>query len=83
MKKLNGYKVCYRESCTNSEQGGKRFVRYFLTYTRKQAVQAKDYYIRFPPRERGTGRVLIKPKWKIFPLNSKEIQAGIWTEPPF
>jgi len=72
-----GYKVCYRED------GKKRYVCYFKTYTLKQAVRVMDGYIRYPPCLRGSGRALNKPSWKIIPISRKEIKAGIWREPPF
>ena len=72
-----GYKVCYRE------QGDKRYVRHFLTYTYQQAVRALHYYIRDPPPSREDGHILKKPKWKIVPVSRKEIKAGIWRECPF
>ena len=72
-----GYKVCYRE------EGNKRYVRYFLTYTLKQAVSVLNAYIRYPPTVRENGRVLNRPRWKIIPVNRREVVAGIWREPPF
>ena len=72
-----GYKVCYKE------QGAKEYVRYFLTYTQKQARQAMNGYIRYPPRERDTGRELVCPKWKIIPVTRREVERGIWRECPF
>jgi hypothetical protein len=72
-----GYKVCYRE------HGGKRYVRHFLTYTRKQAINALDGYMRYPPVARNDGHVLKKPRWKIFPVSRREAKAGIWREVPF
>ena len=72
-----GYKVCYKE------QGSKTYVRYFLTYTLNQALKAMYGYIRYPPRERGTGRKLENPQWKIIPVNQKEFSNDIWNELPF
>ena len=72
-----GYKVCYRE------KGGKRYVRHFLAYTRRQAVYSLSYYIRYPPPARDGGRALIKPRWKIIPVSRREVKAGIWREAPF
>lgn len=72
-----GYKVCYRE------EGSERYVRYFLTYTYKQAIKAIDGYIRSPPKERETGRKLNNPHWKIIPVSRNEVRAGIWRETPF
>lgn len=76
-RKNYGYKVCYRE------QGKKRYVRYFLTYTFKQAMNAMNSYIRYPPYERETGRKLNQPEWKIIPITRKEVRDGIWRECPF
>ena len=73
----NGYKVCYKE------EGKHAYVRYFLTYTYKQALRARNSYIRYPPRERETGRKLNNPKWAIIPVTEKEVQDGIWRECPF
>ncbi len=72
-----GYKVCYRE------QGGKRYVRYFLTYTRKQAMTAMAGYIRYPPVARDDGHTLQGPAWKIVPVSRSEVEKGIWREAPF
>lgn len=72
-----GYKVCYRE------QDSKEYVRYFLTYTLKQARRAMADYIRYPPRDRDTGRKLVCPKWKVIPVTKKEVIGGIWRECPF
>ena len=72
-----GYKVCYRE------QDSKRYVRYFLTYTHRQAVDALNCYIRDPPVARENGHILNRPIWKIIPVTRKEIEAGIWRECPF
>ena len=76
-KPCYGYKVCYRE------QDKKRYVRYFLTYTHKQAVYALNSYIRYPPRERETNRKFNNPSWKIIPVTRKEVDDGIWRECPF
>lgn len=73
----NGYKVCYKE------EGKRSYVRYFLTYTYKQALRARNGYIRYPPQERETGRKLNNPKWAIIPVTEKEAQDGIWREYPF
>lgn len=79
MKRRNcyGYKVCYRE------KGRKRFVRHFMTYTYTQARYALKGYICFPPEAREDGHILKRPKWKIIPVNRKEVDAGIWREAPF
>lgn len=73
----NGYKVCYRE------QGKTRYIRYFMTYTYKQAVNAMVGYIRYPPKSREDNHKLIGPTWKIIPISRKEVDNGIWLECPF
>lgn len=77
MRKNYGYKICYKE------QGSKEYIRYFMTYTYKQAINAMNGYIRYPPQERNTGRKLIHPKWKVMPITKKEVIGGIWQECPF
>ena len=72
-----GYKVCYQE------KGSSVYIRYFLTYTYKQAVTAMQGYIHYPPVERETGRKLNHPRWYIFPVTRKEVLRGIWRECPF
>lgn len=72
-----GYKVCYKEEHTQ------RYIRHFLTYTYKQAQRALAGYIRYPPRARDDNHVLVNPKWKIIPVNKKEVKRGIWRECPF
>jgi len=72
-----GYKVCYRE------KGKKRFIRHFLTYTFKQAVKAKEFYVQYPQKSRITNRELVKPEWVIIPIKKSEVRAGIWREDPF
>lgn len=72
-----GYKVCYKE------QHNKCYIRYFMTYTYKQARRALKGYIRYPPKDRKDNHKLIKPKWKIIPINRKEVKDGIWREVPF
>lgn len=77
-----GYKVCYCEE-ESSTPGKKRYVRHFKTYTYKQAVQAMDGYIRYPPTAREDGHVLNNPKWVIIPISRDEVKSGIWREVPF
>jgi len=72
-----GYKICYRE------EGEKRYVRHFLTHTRKDAVNMIRFYIRCPPHSRDDRHMLINPKWKIIPVTLREVNAGIWNKPPF
>ena len=72
-----GYKVCYKE------MNSRRCVRYFLTYTRRQAKRAIAGYIRYPPRSREDRHELLAPEWKIIPVSRKEFKAGIWRECPF
>lgn len=73
----NGFKICYRE------QGSKLYIRYFMTYTYKQAKRALRYYLLYPPRARNDNHKLNNPTWKIIPINKDEIKAGIWREVPF
>ena len=64
MKRNNryGYKIGYREN------GSLSFIRYFMTYTYKQALFSLEHYRKYPQRERETGIsvgtifVLMKPK---------------------
>ena len=72
-----GYKLCYKE------EGTKDYVRYFKTYTYRQAVTARKGFVRFPPSARANGRKLQNPKWVIIPIKHSEIRAGIWREDPF
>ena len=72
-----GYKVCYKE------EGNVRYIRYFMTYTYRQAVYARYTYIRYPPLSREDKHILKEPKWKIIPISKKEVEAGIWREVPF
>lgn len=75
-----GYKVCY------SEKGHKREIkRYFKTYTYKQAVKAKEMYLRFKDlRSRENyNHIIKKPTWYILPITKQEVKQGIWRECPF
>lgn len=72
-----GYKVCY------AERRSKLPVRYFIVHDYRKAVEMKEFYIRYPPAERDTGRQLNKPQWLIFPITRKEVLRGIWRECPF
>jgi len=72
-----GFKICYRD------EGTKCHVRHFLTFTRRQAVEMLNFYIRYPPMEHEGRRALIKPKWKIIPVSRREVRAGIWEGCPF
>jgi len=72
-----GYKVCYKE------KGGNEYIRHFLTYTYRQAKQAKFYYLKYPPRCREDNHELRKPEWVIIPVKKSEVRAGIWREDPF
>ena len=73
----NGYKVCYRE------EGKKKYIRHFITYTHRQAVAARNGYMRFPPRAREDNRLLHNPQWVIIPIRDSEVRDGIWREAPF
>ena len=72
-----GYKVGYREN------GSRRFVRYFMTYTYHQALFSRRHYRKSPQRTRHTNRLIIDPIWEIKPITKKEYLAGIWNELPF
>ena len=74
--KIYGYMVGYREI-------GSRFVRYYTTFTRRQAFASLFYYKKSPPRERETNRPLIDPVWEIQPITKKEIMRSILDELPF
>lgn len=74
--KIYGYMVGYREL-------GSRFVRYYTTFTRSQALSSLLYYKKSPPRERETNRPLIDPVWEIQPITKKEIMRSILDEIPF
>ena len=75
--KRYGYKVCYLERGTHI------YVRYFMTETYRQAKDAMNDYIRYPPRERNTNRKLNNPSWKIIPVTRNEVDNRIWRECPF
>ncbi len=80
MKKKNnpyGYKVCYKEA------NAKKYVRHFITYTLKQAIKAKQSYVRYPPRSRIDNHTLNRAKWVIIPIRHSEVKDGIWHEVPF
>ncbi len=73
----NGYKVCYRE------KGCTQYIRYFITHKYKVAKYLITSFKNYPPTERGTDRILNKPKYKIKKISRKEIQCGIWRGCPF
>ena len=73
----HGYKVCYKE------KGAREYIRHFLTYTYKQAKQAKRYYLKYPQKSREDDHPLNKPEWVILPIKRSEVRAGIWHEVPF
>lgn len=75
--KTYGYKVCYRD------HRRRRYIRHFLTYTYRQARFAKESYRRFPPKSRKENRTLNHAKWKIIPVNHKDVKHGIWNQRPF
>ena len=72
-----GYKVGYHEN------GNRLFIRYFMTYTYKQARFSLRFYRKYPQRNRETNRPIIDPFWEIKPITKKEYLAGIWDELPF
>ena len=73
----HGYKVCYKE------KGAREYIRHFLTYTYKQAKQAKRYYLKYPQTSREDDHPLNKPEWVIITIKKSEVRAGIWHEVPF
>ena len=73
----HGYKVCYKE------KGSKEYIRHFLTYTYKQALIAKRYYIKFKQHSREDNHPLKNPEWVIIPIKKSEVRSGIWHEVPF
>ena len=75
--KRKGYKICYRE------EGSKKYIRHFMTYTYQQALFSLSYYKRYPQRARDDDHPLKNPTWKIIPITRKEVRAGIWREVPF
>ncbi len=72
-----GYKVGYREN------GNQLFLRYFMTYTYKQARFSLRFYRKYPQRNRENNRLIVDPFWEIKPITKKEYLAGIWDEFPF
>ena len=72
-----GYKVCYKEA------GDRKYTRYFLTYTYRQAVESVAMYVHDPPRSRKDRHILNNSKWAIIPVTPAEVRAGIWREVPF
>ncbi len=76
-----GYKICYTEQGHKSE-----LKRYFITQTYLQALEMKDYYLRYPKNLRSRedfSQILINPTWYILPITIKEVKQGIWRECPF
>ncbi len=73
----SGYKICYKE------QGSNKYVRHFMTYNYRDAMNMVAYYKRYPPRAREDNHKLKKPKWRVIPITIKEICDGIWREVPF
>ena len=72
-----GYKVGYREN------GNRPFIRYFTTYTYRQALFLRRFYQKYPQRNRDNNRILIDPVWEIQPITKKEIMRSILDEIPF
>ena len=73
----NGYKVCYKE------KGSRQYIRYFITYTYKQAKLAVNGYKLYPPTAREDNHILDNPIWKIIPIKHSEVRDGIWRDDPF
>ena len=74
--KIYGYMISYRER-------GSRFIRYYTTFTYKQALSTLRIYQKYSTRERETNRPLIDPVWEIQPITKKEIMRSILDELPF
>ena len=74
--KIYGYMIGYREL-------GSRFIRYYTTFTYRQAIRSLRIYQRYPTRERETNRPLINPVWEIQPITKKAIMRSILDELPF
>ena len=74
--KIYGYEVGYRER-------GNRFIRYYTTFTYRQALSSLRFYRKYPTRERETNRPLVDPVWEIQPITKKEILRSILDELPF
>ena len=62
---------------------GSRFIRYYTTFTYKNALSSLLYYRKSPPHERETNRPLIDPVWEIQPITKKAILRSILDEIPF
>ena len=62
---------------------GSRFVRYYTTFTYKNALSSLRFYQKYPTRERETNRPLIDPVWEIQPITKKSILKSILDEIPF
>ena len=74
--KIYGYMIGYREI-------GSRFVRYYTTFTYKNALSSLRFYQKYHTRERETNRTLIDPVWEIQPITKKSILRSILDEIPF
>lgn len=79
MKRNNhyGYKIDYRENSSLL------FIRYFMSYTYKQALFSLEHYRKYPQRERETNRLIVNPFWEIRAITKQEYEAEIWDEIPF
>ena len=66
-----GYKVCYKE------KNKKYYIERFLTYTYKDAVEMKNFYLTYKEHKE------LKVKWFILPITKKEFKRGIWNQCPF
>ena len=74
--KIYDYMIGYREF-------GSRFIRYYTTFTYRQAIHSFRIYQRYPTREREMNRPLIDPVWEIQPITKKAIMRSILDELPF
>lgn len=77
VKNPYGYKICYKE------QGGKEYIKHFITKGYFRAKQIKQYFQKYPQRAREDEHLLKRPSWVIIPIKRSEVRAGIWREDPF
>jgi hypothetical protein len=73
MRKNYGYKICFVDKKTSE------YIRYFITYTYLDAVNALNYYIRYPPKE----TIIKSGCWKIKKITKSDFKNGIWNTIPF
>lgn len=73
-----GYKVCYTEKGYK-----KKYEQYFITYSYKQALQMKMFYLKYPPYSREDNHKINEPTWYIISITKSEVRHGIWRQCPF